>query len=233
MALETLVILVCFGVSLIALLGFSGLLLEAAFIEGGQDRKTAYRIIAGLFAWAFVAFSAGYWVEMNFAVFAPFALIPILAGTALTFTPSVKRLLAAIPVHRLVFLQTYRMAGLIFVIVYVWSGELTRGFAMNAGWGDVLTGALAIPVGWMLWRGVRWAGPALIVWSVIGIGDLLVAPASAQIYGAGGLTAFPLNTIPLFLGPPFGILMHVVTLRIWRLSAERAAGGGVAVAHSA
>ena len=54
---------------------------------------------------------------------------------------------------------------------------------------------------------------ALILWSIFGIGDLIVAPASAFIYGGDGLENFPISIIPLFFGPPFGILIHIVTMR--------------------
>ena len=68
------------------------------------------------------------------------------------------------------------------------------------------------------------AEAALIGWSIIGIGDLILAPASARMFGAGeALIGFPLNLIPLFLGPPFGILLHLWTLRAFYL--KRSAAG--------
>ena len=97
-------------------------------------------------------------------------------------------------------------------------GKITgRGFALNAGWGDVLTGVLALPVGTMVMRRMSGHGVALVLWSIIGIGDLILAPVSAWLYGAQDLVTFPLNSIPLFLGPPLGILLHIVTLRIYYL----------------
>lgn len=209
--------LVCLSASIFVVGGLSLLFLTAA--RGSDvDRRTAIFLICGLFTWAAIAVSVAYWRELNFTVFLPFALLPILIGTLISFHPRVTNLLSSIPVHGMVFLQTYRVAGFIFVYLYFTTGELSRGFAMNAGWGDVLTGVLALPVGWMLWKRIPSAGLALIFWSLIGIGDLILAPASAKIYGAENLVTFPLNTIPLFLGPPLGILLHILTLRIFYLS---------------
>ena len=123
-------------------------------------------------------------------------------------------LLTHVPTHRLVFLQVYRVAGGVFVYAYYVGDEaLSRGFALNAGWGDVLTGLLAVPVGVLVMRRVRGHAVALVLWSLVGIGDLILAPVSARLYGALELDTFPFNTIPLFLGPPLGILLHVVALR--------------------
>lgn len=214
--------LVCLGASIFVLGGISWLLLNASH-RSKQDRQTAILLILGLLSWATIAVSTAYWGALNFTVFLPFALIPIVIGTLISFHPRAASLLSNVPVHRIVFLQTYRVAGFIFVYLYFATGELSRGFAMNAGWGDVLTGVLALPVGWMLLKRLPGAGAALIVWSLIGIGDLILAPASAQIYGAENLVAFPLNTIPLFLGPPLGILFHIITLRIFYLSQQKPA----------
>jgi hypothetical protein len=43
--------------------------------------------------------------------------------------------------------------------------------------------------------------------------DLIVAPAAAILSQAQVLGLYPLSLIPLFLGPPLGILTHVYSLR--------------------
>jgi len=214
--------LVCLSACAFVLGGVSWLFLSASH-DSSKHKRTAILLITGLFSWAAIAGSTAYWGELNFTVFLPFALIPIAIGTLISFHPRVASLLSSIPVHRIVFLQTYRVTGFIFVYLYFATGELSRGFAMNAGWGDVLTSVLALPVGWMLLKRLPGMGAALIVWSLIGISDLILAPTSAQIYGAKNLVAFPLNTIPLFLGPPLGILLHILTLRIFYLSRPKPA----------
>ncbi|MEM7130293.1 MAG: hypothetical protein AAF702_28470 [Chloroflexota bacterium] len=203
--------------------GLFTLLASASFIGAAtnklqpKERKVQWFIFTLVGIWYGVAITAAVVEELDFFILGPFALIPIGIGTLLSFWQPVKRLLASMEAHWLIFLQVYRVAGGIFLYPYLAEGVLTRGFALNAGIGDVITGLLAIPVGWMVMRNVRWNGIALVFWSIFGIGDLIVAPASAFIYGDDGLTSFPISFIPLFLGPPLGILLQIMTLRVYWL----------------
>ena len=219
---ETLAAIVVFGGIAIIFPAFFVILgLAEVSAEAARWRR---RLVLILCAWFAIPLTVGWFVPLAFPIFLPFALIPIAAGFALSFHPAVAELLARAPTHLLVWLSVYRTLGFVFLAVYWMGGDLSWGFARNAGWGDVLTGVLAVPVGWMLWRRVRGAEAALIGWSIIGIGDLILAPASARMFGAGeALIGFPLNLIPLFLGPPFGILLHLWTLRAFYL--KRSAAG--------
>ena len=59
-------------------------------------------------------------------------------------------------------------------------------------------------------RGVRTVAAA---WNWFGILDLIVAPVAAVLTQSTNIGRFPLVIIPLFLGPPLGILTHVYSLR--------------------
>ena len=75
---------------------------------------------------------------------------------------------------------------------------------------------LAIPVALAAYARVRMWQLLVIIWCLIGAGDLILAPLTAILYGGPGVDDFPINVIPIFLGPPLGILLHVVTLRaLW------------------
>jgi len=52
-----------------------------------------------------------------------------------------------------------------------------------------------------------------LMWNIFGIADLISAPASAVIFGNTSLNFYPLVLVPLFIGPPFSILLHVASLR--------------------
>lgn len=54
--------------------------------------------------------------------------------------------------------------------------------------------------------------------------DLVVAPADALLSHARVIGIFPLSLVPLFIGPPMGILMHVYSLRNLAGTAEAVAG---------
>ena len=158
---------------------------------------------------------------LRFEVLAFFALIPIVGGTLLSFTSPIRDLIRAIPTHWLIYLQFYRVVGGLFIFPYMTEGILTRGFAYPAGIGDIITGVLALPIAWLVLRGGERYKGLFVAWSAFGILDLIVAPASAAIFGfetaavsaAGTEPQFPITTIPLFFGPPFGILIHIITLR--------------------
>ena len=149
-----------------------------------------------------------------------FTLFPIILGFLLSFTPQVKGIIKRIPTHWLVGLQVYRVAGGIFIYPFMVEGVLTREFAMIAGIGDILTGLLAIPVTLLIIQdGQRWRW-AFYAWTAFGILDLLVAMGIAGTFGfaAEGMAPnFPITAVPLFYGPPFSILLHLITLRSFNL----------------
>ena len=51
------------------------------------------------------------------------------------------------------------------------------------------------------------------MWNAFGILDLIVAPTAALLSQAQVLRIYALALVPLFLGPPLGILTHVYSLR--------------------
>src|SRR5205823_2780202 len=55
----------------------------------------------------------------------------------------------------------------------------------------------------------KWA----VAWNLFGMLDLIVASATALYFEARVLSIYPLNLVPLFLGPPLGILTHIYSLR--------------------
>ena len=189
---------------------------------GNHLSAQAHWYLLALVAFAFAAALATSDVgPLRFEIVAFFALIPIVGGTLLSFTSPVRDLIRAIPTHWLIYLQFYRVLGGLFIFPYLTEGILTRGFALNAGIGDIITGVLALPVAWLVLRGGERHKRLFVAWTAFGILDLIVAPASAAVFGfetaavstAGTEPQFPITTIPLFFGPPFGILIHIITLR--------------------
>jgi len=52
-----------------------------------------------------------------------------------------------------------------------------------------------------------------VVWNLFGILDLIDATATALAFQAPVLGIYPIALVPLFLGPPLGILTHILSLR--------------------
>ena len=82
-----------------------------------------------------------------------------------------------------------------------------------AGLGDFVTGAFGPFVGLAVARqrphAIKWA----TAWNMFGLLDLIVAPAAAVLSQAQVIGLYPLSLVPLFIGPPLGILTHVYSLR--------------------
>ncbi len=137
----------------------------------------------------------------------------VLAVVLLFSSRSLRALNAAMRPEWLVRVQAYRMGGLMFLFPFLAFGLVPAGFAVPATVGDFLTGLAAPFVGAALARRLPGARAWATAWNVFGILDLVVAPAAAVLSGAQVLSMYPLVVVPLFLGPPIGILSHVWSLR--------------------
>lgn len=205
--------IVTFGTSLFVVTTLIRMITASAAGLEPNAQRTSRRLTMGLILWPFFAVLVGATIELTFPVLGIMLAGPLLIGSWIITRPSVSEILRNIPLYRLVALSFYRVVGLLFIYIYFSSGALTRGFAMNAGWGDLITGLLALPVAWMVFKNAPLFKVALLAWSAFGICDLILAPLSAFLYGPSDLTVFPLNVIPIFLGPPFGIMLHLIVLR--------------------
>jgi hypothetical protein len=109
----------------------------------------------------------------------PATLLPFTALLALLFgswyfIPQIRSALLSMPLPTLVAVHAGRVAGLFFLLLY-WDGRLSAPFAPSAGVGDIITGALAVPLAAMLALGFEirklWIG----LWNAFGTLDLVVA----------------------------------------------------------
>ena len=114
----------------------------------------------------------------------------------------------------LIAVQTYRIGGLFFL----WGmtqGLLDPAFAIPAGVGDILIGVTAIPFAIFLWKGYSWSKYAVVVWSVLGIADLVNAVTLGRItspdFGTSTMATFPWILVPT-VGVPLGLALHIITL---------------------
>ena len=153
----------------------------------------------------------------------PAIAIPVLLGCALLALAPVRRAIARVPLQWLVGVQFYRVAGGLFLIVYL-QGDIPGEFAVPAGVGDVLIGIAAPFVAVHLSRrGVQKAWPAVLAWCTVGILDLVVAvgtgfltaPSTLQQLSLDdpntAIVSYPLVLIPTFL-VPVSILLHVLVI---------------------
>lgn len=219
---DILYFIIIYGVSIGVLLHMTKTLKLAGNSLGGRGENTAQKLITGLWVWAIIANIYALLLNDNNIIWIlPSLLIPMIIVIALTFTKPVIQLLKHIRLHRLVAVQFYRNLGALFLIShFVFGSYLSREFAINAGWGDVLTGMLALPVAYMVYKRISLWQIAVVLWCFIGIGDLILAPLTAQIYGGPHTDDFPMSAIPIFIGPPIGIILHLLTFRVMWLQSK-------------
>jgi hypothetical protein len=110
----------------------------------------------------------------------------------------------------LVAVQTYRILG--FALLWgVSVGLLHPDFGIPAGLGDILIGVTAIPFTYILRKGYSWSKNALVVWSILGIVDFVIAVSLGRITASATGTTFPWILVPA-LGVPLGLTLHGITL---------------------
>ncbi len=157
----------------------------------------------------------------------------VAAAIAASLSASVRALLLEMPMPFLIGLNVWRIGGGFFLLLAA-EGRLAGPFPYSAGWGDIITGALALPVAWLALRG---QGKALVWgWNAFGMLDLVAALALGitsangsplQIIHAGvgsaGVQTLPWSLIPTVLVPMFLIVHAVIFAQLAR------AGRGVEV----
>jgi hypothetical protein len=114
----------------------------------------------------------------------------------------------------LIAVHTWRIGG----IAFLWGmtqGLLDPAFAIPAGVGDILIGVTAIPFAIFLWKGYSWSKYAIVVWSVLGIADLVNAVTLGAItnpdFRTSTMATFPWILIPT-VAVPSALALHGIVL---------------------
>lgn len=210
-------------------------IIALAGVLSSPERSTARWVTAVLVLWLGIDVALG-----ALGVFAaspetwvPFIAlgiaVPIVASVLLLARPgAVRRFGDSIPLHRLIGVQVYRAAGIIFLIAWA-SGRMPAAFALPAGIGDIAIGPAAPFVAARVRSGLDGADAArarrvAITWNVLGIADLVVAvalgfftsPSHFQLLASdlpnALITRMPYVLIPTF-AVPLSILLHIAALR--------------------
>jgi hypothetical protein len=132
----------------------------------------------------------------------------------------VRELLLGLPTRLLVGLNSMRLLGVFFLLLAE-QGRLAGPFPYFAGWGDIVTGALALPVmalmarrgalGAMAARGWNWFG-ALDLITAVALGVMSGNGSALQVFETGVAGPLPVQMLPWSLIPtvlvPFYLILH-------------------------
>jgi len=126
-------------------------------------------------------------------------VLPVVALVCAFFAfPPIRAALMATPLSALVAINTIRILGVIFVMLYA-AGRLPAPFAPSAGWGDMIAGVAAPAVAWSIARFGARVRPLAFAWNIFGAADLISAIALGALSAPGPLNAFA--------GPPTSAIM--------------------------
>ena len=195
------------------------------FSTANPSRKFAILIVAAVWGGAVISlaalgtFAPGTTGPVPTPVFAFAGFLGLLLG-AWFLRPEFRSALLAVPLPILVALNIPRVGGLMFLILAM-DGRLSVPFASSAGWGDIITGALAIPLAVIAWRNSERITTPLALWNLFGALDLVVAIALGLLSAPGtpfrvftdgpgtlAMTELPWIMVPAMLVPLY-LLIHL------------------------
>lgn len=143
------------------MLDFFGMIATAALMVFAVNAVITYMDIPRS-AKLILAAIAGLWIGLCaaaasvgvMAVSAPFPLIgffvvtPLIAAGIAAAWPAGRRAMLSIPMPLMIGLNIGRVAAVLFLLLAV-EGRLAGPFPYFAGWGDIITGVIALPLIWV------------------------------------------------------------------------------------
>jgi len=169
------------------------------------------------------------------------ALPLVAAALAALGSGKVRDAFMGLPLHLLVGLNIMRSIGAFFLLLAL-QDRLSGPFPQSAGWGDVVTGVVAIPLTLAIARDPGGHRGWLLAWNVFGALDLIAAlalgvtsaPGSPlQLFGGAvgstAVTALPWAIIPTVLVPFYLILHGVIFARLAQAGRPAATHGRMAL----
>jgi hypothetical protein len=174
----------CFGVTCTA--DFAVLFGLAAI---GRTAKIVAFVIAAAWLSLLVAIGAAGGFEAGALGPVPGPVIPfalLLVGGLLAWfaSPTFRRAFLSVPLAGLIGINILRVVGVFFLILHA-RGQLAAPFAISAGWGDIITGVVAIPLTAL----AAWKRPVpgwlSRAWNVFGALDLVTAVTLGALSAPG------------------------------------------------
>ncbi len=150
---------------------------------------------------------------------APPLFVPVILAVVFLLHPTFRTIIDNVPVATLVGVQAFRLAGFVFLII-PGLGHLPHAF-VTGGYGDIATGVLAIIASRALARNSSGATLWFVLFSAVGMGDLLNVAGLLFYYypswntavpSSAALADFSLVMVPA-IAAPIALILHLFAIR--------------------
>lgn len=194
------------------------------YASGPPSHRSILAGIAGLWTGFSVAAASAGWMALQkpFPVIGIFVATPLLLASIAAIHPASRRILASIPLQLMIGVNIGRIVAVTFFSLEH-AGRMAGPFPFFAGWGDILTGLMAIPLAAAVSAtdtpSRRLVG-AILAWNLFGTLDLVNAiflgvttsdGSILQLFhtppGSAAMTVLPFAIVPSVL-VPFYIAIH-------------------------
>ena len=193
-----------------------------------ENRKTAFSVFLALFFWlSFLKLISGMEFLHNYSTLPPRLIIAplpcLIAILVLAASKKFYDFLLKIPLHWLVYLQSFRILMEIILYMLAENGVIHERLSFAGRNFDILAGISAIIVGWLIQKNKISRG-WLITWNIACILLLLNIVMMALLSTPYPFSVFkdePVNTVVFYFPfiwlpgfvAPFALALHIFTLR--------------------
>lgn len=198
------------------------------FLEVTRSAKLLLAALLGLWIGFAAAAGAAGWFAISrpFPTVGIFVVAPLLAAAVAAAWPAARAAMLTLPLGLMVGLNVGRVFAVLFLLLAA-EGRLSGPFPYFAAWGDIITGAAALPLLWLIQDKSRHR-TALHLWNAFGIADLVAAiglgvtsaaNSPLQVFpepGSHAMQYLPWSVVPTILVPLWMILHAIIWVRLRR-----------------
>jgi hypothetical protein len=152
-------------------------------LDAPRPAKLVLAAVAALWAGLCAAAGAAGWLAVTkpFPLIGLFVATPLVAAAIAAAFPAARHAMLSLPTSLIVGINIPRVLGVLFLLLAA-DGRLAGPFPHSAGWGDIITGAVALP---LLLSGATRSPLLLGAWNLFGFADLVMAIALGVTSGQG------------------------------------------------
>ena len=228
------------------MLDFIGMVITAAlmvvivnvltiFLDVSRAARIALAAVIGVWIGLAAAVAQAGWLPISrpIPVVGLFVMVPLVAAAFATAWPAAREAMLSIPMPVMVALNAARVFAVLFLMLAA-EERLSGPFPYSAAWGDIITGAAAVPLLWLLKDGVARHATTIAIWNLFGAADLVLAigfgvtsaeGSPLQLFAAPGSEAMqhaPWSFVPTVLVPIWLILHAIIAVGLRRAKLRQA-----------